>query len=116
MGESHWVMVKSCATGLEADMVVTQLQQAGIRVLGTPPERIDEADEEGLGDGDGPGGAELHDAVDGEPQDVEIGEVHDLAVEIGAPVAVDHDRQEQPGSDRVRLLQPLAAAPVPVCF
>jgi len=29
------------------------------------------------------------------PQHVEIGEVHDLAVEIGAPVAVDHDRQEQ---------------------
>ena len=30
MSESQWVMVKSCATGLEADMVVTQLQQAGI--------------------------------------------------------------------------------------
>lgn len=30
MNESQWVMVKSCATGLEADMVVTQLQQAGI--------------------------------------------------------------------------------------
>lgn len=30
MTEPQWVMVKSCATGLEADMVVTQLEQAGI--------------------------------------------------------------------------------------
>ncbi len=37
--------------------------------------------------------------LDGEldrgPQHVEIGEMHDLAVEIGAPVAVDDLRQEQ---------------------
>ena len=30
MNEPQWVMLKSCATGLEADMVVTQLEQAGI--------------------------------------------------------------------------------------
>ena len=34
--------------------------------------------------------------LDRHPQHVEIGEVHHLAVEIGAPVAVDHHRQEQP--------------------
>ena len=30
MTEPQWVMVKSCATGLEAEMVVAQLEQAGI--------------------------------------------------------------------------------------
>ena len=39
----------------------------------------------------------LEGELDRDPQHVEIGEVHDLAVEIGAPVAVDHAREEQPG-------------------
>ena len=30
MTEPQWVMLKSCATGLEADMLLTQLEQAGI--------------------------------------------------------------------------------------
>lgn len=30
MSEPQWVMLKSCATGLEADMIVTQLEEAGI--------------------------------------------------------------------------------------
>lgn len=30
MTEPRWVMFKSCATGLEADMVVAQLEEAGI--------------------------------------------------------------------------------------
>lgn len=34
--------------------------------------------------------------LDRHPQHIEIGEVHHLAVEISAPVAVDHHRQEQP--------------------
>ncbi len=42
-------------------------------------------------------GGRLEAELDGHPQHIEIGEVHHLAVEIGAPVAVDHDRQEQPG-------------------
>ncbi|MGX1287500.1 hypothetical protein AB7M50_006625 [Bradyrhizobium elkanii] len=33
--------------------------------------------------------------LDRHPEHVEIGEMHHLAVEIGAPVAIDHDRQEQ---------------------
>ena len=41
-------------------------------------------------------GGRLEAELDGHPQQVEIGEMHHLAVEIGAPVAVDHDRQEQP--------------------
>ena len=68
------------------------------------PERAERLDE-GLG-------IEAHDAeravlgrkarrlegeLDRDPQHVEIGEVHDLAVEIGAPVAVDHAREEQAG-------------------
>ena len=38
----------------------------------------------------------LEGELDGHPQQVEIGEMHHLAVEIGAPVAVDHDGEEQP--------------------
>ena len=34
--------------------------------------------------------------LDRHPQHVEIGEVHDLAVEIGAPVAIDHDGRKRP--------------------
>ena len=30
MTEPQWVMVRSCATGLEADMVLSQLEEAGI--------------------------------------------------------------------------------------
>lgn len=30
MIEPQWVMLQSCATGLEADMLITQLEQAGI--------------------------------------------------------------------------------------
>lgn len=30
MTEPDWVMLKSCGTGLEADMIITQLEQAGI--------------------------------------------------------------------------------------
>ena len=37
----------------------------------------------------------LEGELDRGPQQVEIDEMHDLAVEIGAPVAVDHLRQEQ---------------------
>jgi hypothetical protein len=33
--------------------------------------------------------------LDRHPQHVEIGEVHDLAVEIGPPVAVDHDGKKK---------------------
>ncbi len=36
--------------------------------------------------------------LQGHPQDVEIGEMHDLAVEISAPVAVDDPSQEQSGN------------------
>ena len=36
--------------------------------------------------------------LDRHPQHIEIGEVHDLAVEIGAPVAIDHESQEKPGN------------------
>ena len=39
----------------------------------------------------------LEHELDGHPQQIEIEEVHDLAVEIGAPVAVDDLRQEQAG-------------------
>ncbi len=41
-------------------------------------------------------GRGLEAELDRHPQHVEIGEMHHLAVEISAPVAVDHDRQEQP--------------------
>jgi hypothetical protein len=41
-------------------------------------------------------GWRLEAELDRHPQHVEISEVHHLAVEIGAPVAVDHHRQEQP--------------------
>ena len=34
-------------------------------------------------------------ALDHQPEEVEVGEVHDLAVEIQPPVAVDHERKEQ---------------------
>ena len=34
--------------------------------------------------------------LDRHPQHVEVSEVHDLAVEISAPVAVDHDGEEKP--------------------
>ena len=37
----------------------------------------------------------LHAELDGGPQQVEVDEMHDLAIEIGAPVALDHARQEQ---------------------
>src|SRR6202008_3007293 len=33
--------------------------------------------------------------LDGGPQQIEVDEMHDLAVEVGAPVAVDDLRQEQ---------------------
>jgi hypothetical protein len=34
--------------------------------------------------------------LDRHPQHVKVSEVDDLAVEIGAPVAVDHDGEKQP--------------------
>jgi hypothetical protein len=37
----------------------------------------------------------LHAELDGGPQQIEVKEMHDLAVEIGAPVTLDHARQEQ---------------------
>ena len=40
-------------------------------------------------------GRRLEAELNRHPQHVEIGEVDHLAVEIGAPVAVDHDREEQ---------------------
>ena len=43
-------------------------------------------------------GRGLETELDRHPQHVEIGEVHDLAVEIGAPVAVDDEGQEKPGN------------------
>ncbi len=43
--------------------------------------------------------------LDRHPQDIKICEVHDLAVEIGPPVAVDHDRQEQAG-DQEKIRHP----------
>ena len=39
----------------------------------------------------------LEGELDGRPQHIEIDEMHDLAIEIGAPVAVDHLGQEQAG-------------------
>src|SRR6516164_522410 len=36
--------------------------------------------------------------LDRHPQHVKVSEVHDLAVEIGTPVAVDHEVEEQPGN------------------
>ncbi len=42
----------------------------------------------------------LEGELDGRPQQVEIDEVHDLAVEIGAPVAVDDLGQEQAGNQK----------------
>jgi hypothetical protein len=42
----------------------------------------------------------LHRELDRHPQHVEIGEMHDLAVEIGAPVAVDDAGQEQAGDHK----------------
>ena len=43
--------------------------------------------------------AGLDDGEDRQPEHVEIGEVHDLAVEIGAPVAVDDAEQEEAGEE-----------------
>ena len=40
-------------------------------------------------------GRRLEAELDRYPEHIKIGEVHDLAVEISAPVAVDHDGQEQ---------------------
>jgi hypothetical protein len=39
----------------------------------------------------------LEPELDRDPQHVKISEVHHLAVEISAPVAIDHDREEQAG-------------------
>ena len=43
-------------------------------------------------------GGRLEAELDRHPQHVEVSEMHHLAVEIGAPVAVDHERQEKPGN------------------
>ena len=59
------------------------------------PERFDVEPEHAGKTGFMQKGRRLHGELDGGPQQVEIGEMHDLAVEIGAPVAVDDLRQEQ---------------------
>src|SRR6266851_4522134 len=40
-------------------------------------------------------GGRLETELDRHPQHVKVSEMHHLAVEIGAPATVDHDRQEQ---------------------
>ena len=42
----------------------------------------------------------LHGELDRGPQQIEIDEMHDFAIEISAPVAVDHLRQEQAGDQK----------------
>ena len=64
-------------------------------------ERLDEGFEIERGDAaqallDGEAGR-LDGKLDRHPQHIEIDEMHDLAVEIGAPVALDHACQEQAG-------------------
>ncbi len=37
--------------------------------------------------------------LDGRPQQIEIGEMHDLAVDVAAPIAVNHPVEKQSGDE-----------------